>query len=140
MKAGIAVLVVFISASLCRSQDRDFLTPNEVQQIREAQDPNDRLTLYVKFARQRMDLIQQYLSKDKPGRSVFIHNCLEDYTHIIEAIDSVSDDALLHHKDMDKGTIAVLDAENEFLNQLTKIQDSDPRDLDRYKFLLTRGD
>lgn len=140
MKPALAAFVL-ISASLlpCCAQDRDFLTPNEVDQIREVQDPNERLALYVKFARQRMDLIQQYLAKDKPGRSVFIHNYLDDYTKIIEAIDSVSDDALRHNKNIDQGTIAVLNAEHEFLNQLNKIQDSEPNDLDRYKFLLAEA-
>jgi len=110
-----------------------------VEQIREVQDPNERLTLYVKFARQRMDLIRQVLAKDKPGRSVFIHNYLDDYTKIIEAIDSVSDDALRHNKNIDQGSIAVLNAEHEFLTQLNKIQDSEPKDLDRYKFLLSEA-
>ncbi len=126
-------------ALLCPAQDRDFLTPNEVQQIRDSQDPNDRLLLYVKFAKQRMDLVEQSLAKDKPGRSVFIHNYLEDYNHIIEAIDAVSDDALRHKRDIDKGTLAVLDAEHEFLEKLDKIQSSEPRDLDRYKFLLSEA-
>ena len=141
MKCCAAILLLFSAALVCRGQalDRDFLTPNEVDQIREAQDSNDRLTLYVKFARQRLDLVQQSLAKDKPGRSVFIHNYLEDYTHIIEAIDSVSDDALRHQKDLDKGTLAVLDAEHDFLDKLNKIQDSEPHDLDRYKFLLNEA-
>lgn len=136
MRVGWAALLVCLAAASCWSQNRDFLTPNEVDQIREAQEPNDRLVLYVKFARQRMDLIQQYLAKDKPGRSIFIHNYLDDYNQIIEAIDSVSDDALRHQKDIEKGTVAVLDAEHEFLDKLNKIQASEPRDLDRYKFLL----
>jgi hypothetical protein len=118
------------------AQDRDFLTPNEVDQVRETQDPNDRLLLYVHFAKQRMDLIEQYLAKDKPGRSIFIHNTLEDYSKIIEAIDSVSDDALRHNRPMDKGMLTVVDAEKDFLDRLNKIQDSEPRDLDRYKFVL----
>lgn len=121
------------------AQDRDFLTPNEVEQIRQAQDPNDRLVLYVHFARQRMDLVEQYLEKDKPGRSIFIHDALGDYSNIIEAIDSVSDDALLHKRPVDKGIVAVLGAEKEFLAQLNKIQDSQPRDLDRYKFVLQQA-
>jgi hypothetical protein len=139
VKLCVAALLIGLAPPLCRAQDRDFLTPNEVQQIRDTQEPNERLVLYIKFARQRMDLVQQYLAKDKPGRSIFIHNYLEDYSRIVEAIDSVSDDALRHHADIDKGAIAVLNAEHEFLDQLTKIQESEPRDLDRYKFLLTEA-
>jgi hypothetical protein len=139
VKLACVMLLAGLSAPAAWAQDRDFLTPNEVDQIRLLQDPNERLTLYVKFARQRMDLVQQYLAKDKPGRSVFIHNYLEDYTRIIEAIDSVSDDALRHHKNIDAGSIAVLNAEHDFLEKLKKIQDSAPKDLDRYQFLLTEA-
>lgn len=131
-------LLLFV-AGFCLAQDRDFLTPNEVAQIREAQDPNDRLQLYVHFARMRMDLIEQYLAKEKPGRSVFIHDNLEDYSQIVEAMDSVADDALRHNRPIDKGMLLVLDAEKEFLDKLTKIQDADPKDLDRYKFVLTEA-
>ena len=139
MRLGLAALLICLAAPLCLPQDRDFLTPNEIAQIREAQDPNDRLVLYVKFASQRLDLVQQYLAKDKPGRSLFIHNYLEDYNHIIEAMDAVSDDALLHHKDIDQGAIAALNAEHDFLEKLNKIQNSEPKDLDRYKFLLSEA-
>ncbi len=123
-------------AILVNAQDRDFLTTNEVEQIRLAQEPNDRLALYIHFAKQRMDLVQNYLGKDKPGRSIFIHNALEDYNKIIEAIDSVSDDALRHNKPIDKGMLAVVDAEKGFLDQLTKINDTPPHDFERYKFVL----
>jgi len=137
------VLALFTGAWLSiqglGAQDRDFLSANEIEQVREAQDPNDRLLLYVHFAKQRMDLVNQYLAKDKSGRSIFVHNTLEDYTHIIEAIDSVADDALRHNRPIDKGMLAVLSAEKEFLGQLNKIQDSQPRDLDRYKFVLTEA-
>lgn len=137
MKAVLFAVIAFSAASLLAGQeDHDFLTPNEVDQVRQAQDPNERLLLYVHFAKQRMDLLQQYLAKEKPGRSVFIHNTLEDYSHIIEALDSVSDDALRHNRPIDKGTLAVIDAEKSFLVQLNKIQDSQPKDLDRYQFVL----
>jgi hypothetical protein len=136
MKLNICLPICLGAVSLLIAQDRDFLTPNEVDQVRETQDPNQRLQLYVHFAKERIDLLQQYLAKDKPGRSIFVHNTLEDYSKIIEAIDSVSDDALRRHVALDKGLIAVLNAEKDFLAALNKILDSAPPDFDRYKFVL----
>lgn len=134
------LVTLWLCASAAWAQDRDFLTPNEVDQVRQAQEPNDRLALYVHFAAQRIDLLKQYLAKDKPGRSIFIHNTLEDYNNIIEAIDSVSDDALKRHVDIDKGTILVLNAEKNFVAELQKIKDGPaPRDYERYRFVLEQA-
>jgi hypothetical protein len=118
------------------AQDRDFLTPNEIDQVREAQEPNERLTLYVHFASQRIDLLKQYLAKPKTGRSIFVHNALEDYKNIIEAIDTVSDDALKRHVPIDKGTIEVLNSEKNFLDTLQKVKSTPQPDFERYKFAL----
>lgn len=140
MKLACATIALLSASALCLAQeDRDFLTPDEVEQVRLAQEPNDRLALYIHLAQQRIDLVQNYLSKEKAGRSIFIHNTLEDYGHIIEAIDTVSDDALRRHKDIDKGLLVVLNAEKEFLEKLSKIQDSNPKDMERYKFVLTEA-
>ena len=140
MKFSVLAACFLCTAGLLAAQeDHDFLTPNEVEQVRQAQDPNDRLLLYIHFARQRMDLLDQYLSKEKPGRSIFVHNTLNDYSKIIEAIDSVSDDALRHNRPIDKGMIAVVAAEKEFLDKLNKIESKEPNDLDRYQFVLQQA-
>jgi len=139
MKIGLPLCVLLSAASfvmLAGDQDRDFLTSNEVDQIREAQDPNERLQLYLRFAKLRMELLEQALSKDKPGRSLTIHDTLEDYKSIIEAVDSVADDALRRKQPIDKGMVAVASAEQEFLAKLNKIESSEPKDLGRYKFVL----
>jgi hypothetical protein len=130
----LAILLVFAACGF--AQERDFLTADEIDQVREAQEPNARLKLYILFARQRLALLQQYLSKEKSGRSALIHDTIEDYTHIIEAIDTVADDALVRKLPLDVGMKEVATAEGEMLTTLQKIEDAAPKDLARYEFVL----
>ncbi len=134
-----SVRLLLIGALLTGSPlfaQRDFLTADEADQVREAQEPNARLKLYVMFARTRLELIRQLVAKEKAGRSILIHDNLEQYGQIIDAIDTVADDALRRKTDISEGMKAVVEAEKEMLATLRTLQDSEPPDLARYEFVL----
>jgi hypothetical protein len=119
--------------------EKDFLTTDEADQVREVQDPNDRMKLYTMFARQRMDQLSHLIKEDKPGRAGMVHDLLDEYTKIVDAIDTVADDALERKLDISLGVKAAASAEKEFLPVLEKVRDGHPKDLSRYEFVLTQA-
>lgn len=133
------LMIASLMTSACLAQERDFLTPDEADQIREIQEPNKRLALYIKFGQLRMELLKQFLASTKAGRSVFIHDTLEDLTRVIEAIDTVSDDAVRRKVDIDPGLALVIDGEKAMVEELKKIVAAPPKDYARYKFTLEQA-
>lgn len=133
-----ALLCCLLAAAPALAQ-RDFLTADEADQIREMQEPAARLSLYARFARERIKLAEQLWSREKAGRSLLIRDALEDYTGIIDAIDAVIDDALRRKLDIKGGLDAVIAMQKETLPMLEKIQENPPKDAARYEFVLQQA-
>jgi hypothetical protein len=116
--------------------EKDFLTQHEIDIIRETQEPNERVATYLHFAALRIELVSQLLAKNEEGRGGKIHDNLEQYGRILEAIDAVVEDGLVRDVDLAKAYEAQLAEEAEFLAKLKAIEDSEPEDIWRYEFVL----
>ncbi len=131
-------LLWLILACLPAMAQRDFLTPDEVEQLRLVQEPEPRLQLYLKFARQRVDMLEQLFAKRQTGRSGLIHDTLEQVTQIMEAIDMNIDDAIRRQKPLEK-LDGVVSAQKELLAKLESMAERDEPDRARYQFALEQA-
>jgi len=120
------------------AQQKDFLTADEADQLRLVQIPNERLKLYLQFARQRVDLLEQTFASTKAGRSVLIHDLLEQLTQITETIDTVADDALRRGLPLES-MADIAKGQRELLAKLEKMSASRPADIARYEFALNEA-
>lgn len=127
---------LLLAAAMPLPAQRDFLTAEEVDLVREAQEPNARLKLYAKFAEDRLAMLKHLFATEKAGRSLRIHETLEDYTKIIEAIDTVSGDSLKRNLDIQLGVQAVADSEKKMLAALETLEQTPAKDRSRYEFAL----
>lgn len=134
--ASLVLLLLFVLGTHAFAQDRDFLTTDEVEQVRLTQEPNARLMLYNKFAEARMLQIEDLMKTGKTGRSVLIHDLLEDLVEILDTIDVVADDALLNNMDITEGMQDVVKRHAVIAESLKKIDAMELKDRGRYQFQL----
>ena len=64
---------------------------------------------------------------------------MEDYTNIIDSIDTVADDALRRKADLSASMKLVADAEKAMVTALEKIADKPPADFSRYQFVFNEA-
>jgi hypothetical protein len=121
------------------SQQRDFLTGGESDAIREAQEPAERLKLYVDFAKRRIDTIAKLLQSKEADRGDQMHDALYEYDRILDAIGKNVDRAEQRRDIFKKGLQYALEQEPLFLKQLEAVRAANPADLEQYKFILDQA-
>ncbi len=119
-------LLVAIATSSGVAQRHDPLTPEESDQIRDfAQEPEKRIPLLIKFARTRIDNIDQLRTDSKAeNRGKKIHDLLEDFREIVDETDDNIDEYSTKHTDLRKPLKVVVDGESEFETRLEGLRRS----------------
>jgi hypothetical protein len=120
---------------------RDPLTPVEIDQLRDtAQDADQRLKLYVTFARARLDLLQKVRIDPKvTDRGQETRNRLQDFLDIYDELNDNIDTFVDRKADVRKVLKTIIEADTEFQSKLRALKDAanlDKDEVKKYEFLL----
>ena len=146
MKVSIRCLLLLVAVPIVaipsRAQHRDPLNNAEIDQLRETnQEPDQRLKLIVKFARARLDSVDQIRSDPKTAaadRPSKIHDALEDFLSIYDELGDNLDMYREQRADLRKPLKEIVEADSEFRSKLDKVREATtPDQLKEYGFVLT---
>ena len=137
-------LILFVSAlpALAQRSQRDPLNPKEVDELRETnQEPEKRLPLIVKFARERLDTALAARSNSKlaaADRTATIHDSLRDFLSIYDELGDNLDMYSDQKEDLRKPLKVVVAGDGEFKVKLEQLrQGASPDEMKTYGFALT---
>ena len=138
--ALLTVCAVAASAQRCR----DPLTQPEIDQVRDASwEPQQRLTLYVKFARARLVKLEEMRNDPKSkDRGQQTHDMLDDFLLIYDELNDNLDTYVDRRDDIRKPLKTVIEADTEFQAKLRALKDASgvPAEEPKlYEFVLTNA-
>src|SRR5205085_4214734 len=120
----------------------DPLSPAEIDQLRDtAPEAEQRLKLYVKFARARLASVEQVRSDPKvTDRGQETHDRLQDFLDLYDELNDNVDTYADRKEDLRKALKPIIEADTEFAAKLRALKNSGSAskdELTRYEFLLT---
>jgi hypothetical protein len=137
-------LPLFVPADLSLSAERrrDPLNTLEIDQLRDAMlDPVERLKLYVKFSRDRMNKLEQMRSDPKTtDRPQKTHDMLEDFLGVYDELNDNVEMYVGRKDDIRKPLKLIIEADTEFQSKLRALKNSantNAEEASQYEFLLT---
>src|SRR5690242_8649514 len=128
---SIALLLLALVCSIPRcsyAQHHADLAPAEIDQLRDSMmEPDTRLELYVKFAKARIDALDQLRTDPKisaADRPAQTHDKLQDFVDIYDELNDNIDMYVDRKDDIRKPLKTVIEADAEFQTKLKAFQDS----------------
>jgi hypothetical protein len=139
-----AVVVLLLATAASAQRRRDPLTALEIDQIRDASwEPQQRLTLYVKFARARLVKLEEVRSDPKvKDRAQQTHDLLDDFLLIYDELNDNLDTYVDRKNDVRKPLKVVIEADTEFQAKLRALKNAagvPPTEAQHYEFVLTNA-
>jgi hypothetical protein len=119
----LAASLLAIAASQASAQAKgDPLSDKEIDQVREVADqPVERIRLYMKFIQQRTDAIQEMVGDSRiQNQPPKLHNLLEEYTRLVDELQDNLDSYDQTHSDIRKPLKDLVPASEKWLAIVNK--------------------
>ena len=146
MKPRFALAAVLLAVALSAPAQRknDPLTDLEISQLRDAAlEPEQRLKLYVEFARARLVSLEQMRSDPKAtDRAQKTHALLEDFLTIYDELNDNIDNFESRKDDLRRALKPVIEGDTDFQAKLRALKDSasaKPGEAKEYEFTLSNA-
>jgi hypothetical protein len=140
-KLGRLALAASLLLTAWAQTRRDPLNPNEQDQLRDAaQDPAERLKLYIQFARTRLTALEQVRADPKiTDRAQQTRDRLQDFLDVYDELNDNIDTFVERKADLRKPLKSVIEADTEFQAKLRALKNSadTSKDEAKYDFLLS---
>jgi len=137
-------LALLIAPSASAQRRHDPLNNDEINQLRDAMlEPDQRLKLYVTFARDRMNKLEQMRADPKTtDRARQTHDMLADFLSVYDELNDNVDMYVGRKDDIRKPLKLVIEADIEFQSKLRALKDAanaDAAEAKQYEFLLSNA-
>ena len=141
-KLAHCILALWLLSPAWAQHRRDPLNPVEQDQLRDAaQEPSERLKLYIQFSRTRLTSLEQVRSDPKiTDRAQQTRDRLQDFLDVYDEMNDNIDTFVERKADLRKPLKGVIEADTEFQAKLRALKSSaDPKkdEAQTYDFLLT---
>lgn len=121
-------MILAATSLAARAQQKgDFLTADEQDKLREAQDPSERIKIYLEFEQARLDRFDGFRSKPanpQYDNGAYMDGLLAQFIGLNDELKNWIDDEYDRNGDMRRGLHFLLDTGPKQLEQLRRIQQS----------------
>jgi hypothetical protein len=136
------VLTISLLSTVWAQRRRDPLNPLEQDQLRDAaQEPSERLKLYIQFSRTRLTSLEQMRADPKvTDRAQQTRDRLQDFLDVYDELNDNIDTFVERKADLRKSLKAIIEADTEFQAKLRALKtsaDANKDEAKKYDFLLT---
>jgi TolA-binding protein len=117
--------LLFLGAPLWAQRKHDPLNDSEIDQLREtAQEPDRRMKLYIKFARARMEMLQQMRTDPKlmGDNGSEVRTVLEDLATLVDETDDNLDQFNGRSQDLRKPLKMIVEMDSDFQVKLAELK------------------